>query len=138
MKPQACRNASPSPAASDSGLGHRDLASIEALGARASSAGVVLDKPMLGRCSVALLFIFLGACGRPATQQECDEIVVRVTELELKSRGVAGGDGQEVQDTKEALRKSTLHDCVGRRISDKAMACVRSATTAQQLVNECF
>lgn len=93
---------------------------------------------MPARWCIAFLFVFLAACGRPATQQECDEIVVRVTELELKTRGVAGGDGQEVKDTKEALRKSTLHDCVGRRISDKAMACVRAAKTAQQLVNECF
>jgi hypothetical protein len=80
----------------------------------------------------------LSACGRPATQKECDEIVVRVTELELKARGVAGSDGQEVQETKEALSKTTMRDCVGRRISDKAMACVRTAQSAQQLVSECF
>ena len=85
-----------------------------------------------------LLLLLASACGRPATQKECDEIVVRVTELELKARGIAGGDGQEVQEIKEALRKSTLQDCVGRRISDEAMACVRAATSAQQLVNECF
>lgn len=85
-----------------------------------------------------LLLLSVSACGRPATQKECDEIVVRVTELELKARGVAGSDGQEVKDTKEALQKTTLRDCVGRRISDKAMACVRAAQTAQQLVNECF
>jgi len=93
---------------------------------------------MLVRRCLPLLFVLVSACGRPATQQECDEIVVRVTELELKARGIAGGDGQEVQETKEALRKSTLHDCVGRRISDKAMACVRAAKTAQALVSECF
>lgn len=85
-----------------------------------------------------LLLSSVSACGRPATQKECDEIVVRVTELELKARGVAGSDGQEVKETKEALQKTTLRDCVGRRISDKAMACVRAAQTAQQLVNECF
>lgn len=90
------------------------------------------------RLYAPLVLLFLGACGRPATQKECDEIVVRVTELELKGRGVAGGDGQEVQEIKEALRKTTMRDCVGRRISDKAMACVRAAKTAQELVSECF
>jgi hypothetical protein len=95
---------------------------------------------MSARYVVPLLLLLssVSACGRPATQKECDEIVVRVTELELKARGVAGGDGQEVKDTKDALQKTTLRDCVGRRISDKAMACVRTAQTAQQLVNECF
>ena len=126
MSARACRNASRRPTP------------IELLDARADRAGAVLEKRMPARCCIAFLFVFLSACGRPATQKECDEIVVRVTELELKARGVAGGDGQEVQETKEALRKSTLHDCVGRRISDKAMACVRAAQTAQQLVNECF
>lgn len=86
---------------------------------------------------VCLLLLSVSACGRPATQKECDEIVVRVAELELKARGVAGS-GQEVKDTKQALEKTTLRDCVGRRISDKAMACVRAAQTAEQLVNECF
>lgn len=98
----------------------------------------MLKSGMLARGCALLSLLLLGACGRPATQKECDEIVVRVTELELKARGIAGGDGQEVQETKEALRKTTLRDCVGRRISDKAMACVRSAQTAQQLVGECF
>lgn len=98
----------------------------------------MLSSGMLVRSCTVLSLLLLVACGRPATQQECEEIVVRVTELELKARGIAGSDGQEVQETKEALRKSTLHDCVGKRISDKAMACVRSAKTAQQLVGECF
>jgi hypothetical protein len=93
---------------------------------------------MLTRHFAPFLLLFVGACGRPATQQECDEIVVRVTELELKTRGIAGRDSQEVRDTKEALRKTTLRDCVGRRISDKAMACVRKADSAQKLINECF
>ena len=51
----------------------------------------------------------------------------------LAERVVAAGAG-------EALRSfpTTLRECVGRRISDKAMACVRAAQTAQQLVSECF
>jgi hypothetical protein len=83
----------------------------------------------------ALLF---AACGRPATEKECDEIVVRITELELKGRGAAGTTADEVKATREALKKTTMRECVGRRISDKAMACVRSATTAEQIVKECF
>ncbi|HWA74135.1 MAG TPA: hypothetical protein VG937_17450 [Polyangiaceae bacterium] len=98
----------------------------------------VLNSRMLARLCALSSLLFVAGCGRPATQQECEEIVVRVTELELKARGIAGSDAQEVQETKEALRKTTMRDCVGRRISDKAMACVRGAKTAQQLVGECF
>jgi hypothetical protein len=85
-----------------------------------------------------VLLLLAGGCGRPATEKECDEIVVRITELELKARGSAGTDSLEVAATRDALRKTTLSDCVGRRISDEAMACVRSAKTAEQLVEECF
>ncbi|MFZ5891735.1 MAG: hypothetical protein ACOY0T_11830 [Myxococcota bacterium] len=84
-----------------------------------------------------LLFCGVG-CGRPATREECEEIVGRIAELELRARGVTGNNSDEVRATKDALEKTTLRDCVGRRISDKAMTCVRSATTTQQIVSECF
>lgn len=82
--------------------------------------------------------LFSLGCGRPATEAECTEIVVRVTELELKARGASAADALDVQQTQDALRASTLRDCVGKRISDDAMTCVRQATTAQQIVDECF
>ncbi|HEY8947150.1 MAG TPA: hypothetical protein VIM73_23060, partial [Polyangiaceae bacterium] len=90
------------------------------------------------RTFVCIASLLAAACGRPATEKECDEIVVRITELELKARGVGGADKAEVAQTRDALRKTTLRDCVGRRISDEAMTCVRGAKTAEQLVNECF
>jgi hypothetical protein len=85
-----------------------------------------------------LLLAVVAGCGRPATEGECDEIVARITELELKARGIAGNNADEIKETKAALRKETLRGCVGRRISDKALGCVRSAKTAQQIVSECF
>jgi hypothetical protein len=94
---------------------------------------------MLRFASLLLLVLPLtAACGRPATEKECDEIVVRITELELKARGVASANAEEVKATREALKKTSLRECVGRRISDAAMACVRSATNAEQIVKECF
>lgn len=89
--------------------------------------------------SAALLLCWLAtACGRPATLDECNEIVSRITQLELKARGGGGQDQETVKETVEALRKTTLKECVGRRIDDGAMACVRTASNAQQLVKECF
>jgi small lipoprotein (TIGR04454 family) len=88
--------------------------------------------------SLSLLILCAVGCGRPATRAECDEIVGRIAELELRARGLTGDNADEVKATKDALEKTTLRDCVGRRISDKAMSCVRSAKTTQQIVGECF
>lgn len=120
MPPWTCRDASP-----------------DAL----SSARFVL--PMLHRrmrsiAWLSLLLVCAAGCGRPATRAECDEIVARIAELELRARGLTGDNTDEVKATKDALEKTTLRDCVGRRISDKAMGCVRSAKSTQQIVNECF
>lgn len=96
-------------------------------------------RPLLSlRLLVPLGLGLLAGCGRPATLDECNEIVSRITELELKARGAAGQSAETVKDTIEALRKTTMKECVGRRIDDGAMACVRTAVNAQQLVNECF
>lgn len=89
-------------------------------------------------CFCCILALLAFGCGRPATEAECNEIVVRITQLELAARGTPGADAEEVAETREALRKTTLRDCVGRRISDEAMNCVRRAKAAQQIVDECF
>jgi hypothetical protein len=84
------------------------------------------------------LLAALPGCGRPATLAECNEIVTRITQLELKARGGAGQSAEVVKETIDALRKTTMKECVGRRIDDGAMACVRGAGSAQQIVSECF
>lgn len=85
---------------------------------------------------VPCVLLLLG-CGRPATQEECTEIVKRITELELHARGLNSNTKDEVAHTQEALRQSTLRECVGRRLSDEAMSCVRKATSAEQITG-CF
>jgi len=79
----------------------------------------------------------VSACGRPATLEECNEIVRRIVELELSARGAAGQSPEVVRDTTAALEKATLEQCVGRRIDDEAMQCVRTAKTAEDVV-KCF
>lgn len=98
----------------------------------------MLHRRMRSFAWVSLLVACAVGCGRPATREECDEIVGRIAELELRARGLTGNNADEVKATKDALEKTTLRDCVGRRISDKAMSCVRSAKTTQQIVGECF
>src|SRR3954463_2367806 len=99
----------------------------------------------LGRihCSLCLsvqLTCVLG-CGHPATDKECQEIVERIATLELE-KATGSNDpksvGAQVDETKKALAPNTLKDCVGKRITERAMQCVRGAKSSQQIVDDCF
>ena len=89
----------------------------------------------------ALAVAPLFGCGHPASEQECQEIVERVSRLELEKTG-AGTDAkmiaQQVEATKKSLQTTTLKDCVGKRITGAAMQCVRTAKSSQQIVDDCF
>jgi hypothetical protein len=92
------------------------------------------------RCPLLLLTCVLG-CGHPATNQECQEIVERITTLELQTAGTfsdAKAVVVQVDETKKALAMNTLKDCVGKRITERAMQCVRAAKSSQQIVDDCF
>jgi hypothetical protein len=82
----------------------------------------------------------LTACGRPATQGECDEIVGRIAELELREAKTASPDEvqKQVLETKQAFREKTKRECVGKRITNRALTCVRNAKTAEEIVRECL
>jgi hypothetical protein len=82
--------------------------------------------------------LVLSGCGRPVTEQECSEIVARIAELELKETTGTTDIAAEVQATQAAFRDEAMKDCVGKRVTDDALACVRAATTAKQIVDECF
>jgi hypothetical protein len=43
-----------------------------------------------------------------------------------------------VKNAKESFRKEMRKKCVGRRITDSAMECVRKATASRQIEDECF
>ena len=80
-------------------------------------------------------------CGHPASDKECQEIVERIATLELeKQTGSVDPKsvGAQVDETKKALAPNTLKDCVGKRITERAMQCVRSAKNSQQIVDDCF
>lgn len=89
-------------------------------------------------CSFAALGAAAGGCGHPATPQECEKIVERVAELELKAAHVEPGEvGSRVKEAKEAFRRR-MDQCVGRRITDRALECVKNAKTAEEIVDDCF
>ena len=89
-------------------------------------------------CALLVLLSFVG-CGHPATRAECDTIFDRSAEIELRSQNVS--DPNEISKRTAAVRAARGDDligkCVGRRITDKALACVRLATTAEA-VDRCL
>ena len=103
-----------------------------------SSALLSVRRLLLGSvlCGVAAL-----GCGHPATEKECQEIADRVTELELQHSPV-GRDPEtakeQLERTRSWVKESQLKSCVGRRITDKAMQCVRAAKKAEEITDSCF
>ena len=87
-------------------------------------------------------FILLGAimvgatgCGRRATQADCEVILDRMVVVKLKQKNIT--DPASVQKMQGELRKDSESDfpsCVGRRITDSAMECIKKAETQEAIV----
>jgi hypothetical protein len=76
----------------------------------------------------------LAGCGRKATRADCELVVDRNIEVKLRADGVT--DPDVIQKRKDELRGSLKDDidrCVGKRVTDSMMACVRTAETAEQI-----
>jgi hypothetical protein len=87
------------------------------------------------RLAVAML---AAGCGRKATVDDCQLIVKRIVELELQGVVPEQELGSEVAEAQQAFRERALADCVGRRITEKSLACVAAATSAETVIDECF
>ena len=87
------------------------------------------------------LCVLAGGCGHPATEKECQEIADRVTQLELQASPV-GVDPEaakeQLERTRNWVKESQLKACVGRRITESAMQCVRAAKKAEEITDSCF
>ncbi len=102
-------------------------------------------RPFLLRRPLAALALAAGACalaacGHPATEAECDEIFNKVVELELAGQKV---DDPQTLSKRSAEARTARGDalrqrCLGRRLTNDAMACVRAAKSYDQIENECF
>ena len=96
---------------------------------------------MLGRVvhfvllsSTLLASVALVACGRKATRDDCEVVVDRNVELQLKALGVT--DPSTVAKRREEMRASMKEDidkCVGKRVTNGNMACVKNAETAEKI-----
>jgi hypothetical protein len=82
----------------------------------------------------------LGGCGKPATVEDCERIVVRMAELELAANSVSDPVQvrEQVAATRESFRTRALTECVGRNIPASAMECIGRATSTDQILSECL
>lgn len=87
------------------------------------------------RCLLVVCALTLVAgCGRKATRADCEAVVDRNVEVKLRSEGVT--DPSVIAKRKEELRGSLKDDidrCVGKRVTDSMLSCVRTAETAEQI-----
>lgn len=82
----------------------------------------------------------LAGCGRPATEQECDEIVTRASTLQYAASDKSDGavDPARIETIRARVRSAMHKNCVGKRITTEAMACIRSAKSTNQILEECL
>ena len=93
---------------------------------------------------VVVTALLLAGCGHPASEAECRVILERIVELELKAQKVS--DPAEVAKRRsESLglagdggRSDLLEGCIGRHITDRALACVRNAENAAEITEDCL
>lgn len=88
-------------------------------------------------------FLFLSGCGHPASEAECQTIVERIVDLELQAQRVT--DPNEVAKRRgesigsgDGGKSEVLQGCIGRNVTDRALACVRKATSASEITDRCL
>jgi hypothetical protein len=90
------------------------------------------------------LAALVSGCGHPATEAECQAIVERIVELELKAQKVtdpaeiAKRRGESLGASGDGGRPDVLQGCVGKHITDRALTCVRNAETASEITDRCL
>jgi hypothetical protein len=83
---------------------------------------------------LGLAAFVLAGCGRKATREDCEVVVDRNVELQLKALGIV--EPTVVAKRREEMRASMKEDidkCVGKRVTDSMMECVKGAETAEKI-----
>jgi small lipoprotein (TIGR04454 family) len=90
-------------------------------------------------CILSVLLL-LSACGRPATVQECEEIASRVATLEYEAASKSQSPPQpdQIKTIRARVHEAMTKGCVGKRITERALQCVRNAKTADAIQKVCF
>ncbi len=88
---------------------------------------------------LALIALPVTGC-RYATEQDCERIIDRIVELELKEQGITDPRliEQRKTDTRQKKREELLAGCIGKRISESAMTCIDKAESARDITEKCL
>jgi hypothetical protein len=93
------------------------------------------DAKAPAKVALALIFscIFAG-CGRPATVEDCNKVVEKNVEVQLKKGNITDpGDVEREKVRVKASLSDKIAQCPGRRITDGMMRCVDQAETSEQI-----
>ena len=83
---------------------------------------------------MSLLCFATSGCGRKADESDCSFILDRNVEVQMKQMKIT--DPVAVAKRKDEIRgemKDSLKDCVGKRVTDAMLSCVRKAETADDI-----
>lgn len=101
---------------------------------RVVPAPLVSLAPLASLLGAALLATALVGCGRKATREDCEAVVDKNVELQLKALGVTEpGVVTKRRDEMRASMREDIEKCVGKRVTDAMMSCVKSAETAEKI-----
>lgn len=84
------------------------------------------------------LVILLAGCGRKASEADCQLIVDRNVDVQMRAMNIT--DPVAISKKQQELRgvmKDSLKDCIGRRVTDGMMNCVKAAKTTDE-INSCI
>jgi hypothetical protein len=87
-----------------------------------------------GWALLALSSLLLFGCGRKATQADCDLISDRYVEVQMHAMNI--NDPASIDKRKAEMReemKDELKGCIGKRVTDGMLACVRRAKTNEEI-----
>ncbi|MFO0586806.1 MAG: hypothetical protein U0441_04675 [Polyangiaceae bacterium] len=97
----------------------------------------LVPKPLRAIAALPFVVAALAAsgCGHPASVDECNVIIEKSAELELLAQNVKDPEliKQRTAAVKASRGEELLKRCVGKRITDRALACVKSAQTPKEV-----
>ncbi|MCL2825551.1 MAG: hypothetical protein FWD57_16285 [Polyangiaceae bacterium] len=75
-----------------------------------------------------------------ASQQDCERIIDRIVELELKDQGITNPElvRQRKAETHARKQEELVKGCVGKRIGKATMACIESAESSVEITEKCL
>ena len=103
--------------------------------------------PRFPRRAAAAAFLFAAsACGHQASEAECQVIVERIVELEMRAQNVTDpteiakrkAESLGLADAGAGIAGDVLKGCIGKHITDRELDCVREAKSASEITDRCL